>query len=277
MYKSQFKFAIAGSLIFLFFAVSCTKIDTTTIGKDLIPAVDNIHTFDTTLSVIANNFDPSNQCDSIGRNDLHALGIISNDPLFGKTSANIYVAFKPIFFPFTFPDHDTDSIIIDSVVMVLNYAYSYGDSTVMQKASVYDLRFNFKADSVYKTCNVLDYKSFLLGSKTYLPNELNDSVHAFRENSKNQLRIPIDKSAAEVWAKYPSNTLSDSAFTLVNKGYAIVSDEGFGGQALNYFSLSSPSTRLSIYVRTSKANKKDTSVIDFPMTNFSGQGNSHER
>lgn len=274
MYKSQFKFAIAGSLIFLFFAVGCTKIDTTSIGKDLIPAVDNINTFDTTLSVIANNFDPSILCDSIGRNDLHALGIIANDPLFGKTAANIYVAFKPVAYPFNFKDHDKDSIIIDSVVMVLNYAYSFGDSTVMQKASVYDLTFNFVADSVYKTCNVLDINQTVLGSKSYYPYELNDSIHAFRENAKNQLRIPIDKSIAENWAKNPATTISDSAFTNSSKGFAIVSDDAISGQALNYFSLKSTSTRLSIYVRSSKANVKDTSVIDFPMTNFSGQANS---
>ena len=274
MYKSQFKFAIAGSLILFFFVVSCTKIDTTTLGKDLIPAVDNIHTFDTSLSVIANNFDNLGECDSVSRNDLHALGIISNDPYFGKTAANIYVEFKPLAYPFTFPDHDQDSIVIDSVVMVLNYGFSFGDSTAMQKASVYGLTSNFNPDSIYKTCNILAYNSMLLGSKSYLPSELNDSVHAFREDAKNQLRIPLNKTAAQNWALDPTITASDSAFKISNKGYAIVGDESFGGQALNYFSLNSTSTRISIYVRTSKAGAKDTSVINFPMTGFSGQANS---
>ncbi|MEO6818566.1 MAG: DUF4270 family protein [Ginsengibacter sp.] len=274
MYKSQFKFAIAGSLILFFFVVSCTKIDTTTLGKDLIPAVDNIHTFDTSLSVIANNFDNLGECDSVSRNDLHALGIISNDPLFGKTAANIYVEFKPLAYPFTFPDHDNDSIIIDSVVMVLNYGDSFGDSTVMQKVNVYPLTFNFNPDSIYKTCNILDYKPILLGTKTYFPYELNDSIHSFRENATNQLRIPLDKSNAQAWALDPSITASDSAFKANFKGYAIVSDEGFGGQALNYFGLNSASTRVSIYVRTSKANVKDTSVMEFPMGSYSGQANS---
>ncbi|MEO6949802.1 MAG: DUF4270 family protein [Ginsengibacter sp.] len=240
----------------------------------MIPAVDNIHVFDTTLSVVANNFDNLNQCDSISRNDLHPLGIISNDPYFGKTAANIYVAFKPISYPFTYPAHDKDSIFIDSVVIVLNSAYIYGDSTVMQKVSVQALTFNFLPDSIYKTCSVLDYNPRVLGSKTYLPSELNDSVYAFREKAANQLRIPIDKITAEGWALNPASTASDSAFTVSNKGYAIVSDQSFGGQSLNYFSLKSNSTRLSVYVRTSKAGVKDTSVIDFPMTNLSGQSNS---
>src|SRR5664279_3520194 len=84
---------------------SCTKIDTTNLGANLIPVVDNIHTFDTTLDVIANNFDPL-ACDSVYVTDLHALGVIPNDPFFGKTSANIYCQFKPQFYPFNFPASD---------------------------------------------------------------------------------------------------------------------------------------------------------------------------
>ena len=126
MFKSQYKIAVTGILISFFFVLGCTKIDTTKLGQDLIPTVDNIHTFDTTLNVIAANFDDPNTCDSIVASDLHALGIISNDPLFGKTSANIYMELKPSVFPFAFPDHDTDSLFLDSAVLVLQYSHSFG-------------------------------------------------------------------------------------------------------------------------------------------------------
>ena len=38
-----------------FVQYSCAKIDTTALGSNLIPVVDNVNTFDTTLEVITNN------------------------------------------------------------------------------------------------------------------------------------------------------------------------------------------------------------------------------
>ena len=261
--------------MFFFFGIGCTKIDTTELGQDLIPAVDNIHTFDTTLNVIANNFDYDNPCDSVGRTNLHALGIIANDPYFGKSEANIYTEFKPSAFPFNFMDHDKDSLFIDSAVIVLQYSYSYGDTNALQKVQVYPLANRFKLDSIYTTCNLLDYRNILLGEKSFTPVSLRDSVHGFREKAANQLRIPVDRSLIENWIAMGTGIFqSDSAFVSRFQGFAIMADETAGGQALNYFDLSSNNTRLSIYMRSSKADKKDTSVYDFPVTNSSGRSNS---
>ena len=274
MFKSQYKTAVTGILILFFFGLGCTKIDTTSLGQDLIPAVDNIHTFDTSLNIIAKNFDDFSTCDSVQRGDLHALGIISNDPYFGKTNANIYLELKPQVYPFTFPDHDTDSLFVDSAVLVLQYSHSFGDTNLVQKAQVYQLRNNFKADSSYSTCNVFEHENILLGEKLYVPSRLKDSIHAFKEDEANQLRIPINNSLIKSFINNPDMFLKDSSFKESFKGFAIVADESTGGQALNYFDLTSTNTRLSIYVRTSKANVKDTSVIDFPMTVSSGEANS---
>ena len=274
MFKSQYKTAVTGILILFFFAIGCTKIDTTQLGQGLLPVVDNIHTFDTTLNIIANNYDDPATCDSIHRNDLHALGIISNDPYFGKTSGNIYIELKPQAYPFTFPDHDTDSLFVDSAVIVLQYSHTFGDTTVLQKTKVYQLLNNFKFDSVYTTCNVFGYSNALLGEKSYFPQDLKDSVHAFRENATNQLRIPITNSLIQDFISNPTNFLTDSSFKANFKGFAIVADQATGGQSLNYFNLTSTNTRLSIYLRSSKSNVKDTSVIDFLMTAYSGEANS---
>ena len=40
----------------IFLLTACTKIDTTHLGSDLIPSVDNVNTFETTLDVVANNY-----------------------------------------------------------------------------------------------------------------------------------------------------------------------------------------------------------------------------
>ena len=190
MLRCQFKTALSGALFLFFLNWSCTKIDTTELGQGLIPVVDNINTFDTTIDVIANNFDSVySECDSILSTDLHALGIIDNDPYFGKTSANIYIEFKPQ----TFPNVISDSLILDSAFLVLHYSHSYGDSTLPQKVQVYRLTNPFILDSTYTTCSILPYDNFnLLGEKTYKPQDLNDSIHSVREDAINQLRIPID-------------------------------------------------------------------------------------
>lgn len=274
MFKSQYKTAVTGILILFFFGLGCTKIDTTSLGQDLIPAVDNIHTFDTSLNVIAKNFDDFSTCDSVQRGDLHALGIISNDPYFGKTNAAIYVELKPQTYPFTFPDHDANSLFVDSAVLVLQYSYSFGDTNLVQKAQVYQLSNNFKADSSYSTCDVFDHENILLGEKLYVPSRLKDSIHAFKEDAASQLRIPINKSLVEGFINNPAMLVTDSAFKESFKGFAIIADEATGGQALNYFNLTGTGTRLSIYVRSSKGDVKDTSVINFPMTTFSGEANS---
>src|SRR5665647_408771 len=157
VFKSQYKAAVTGLFILFFFSFGCTKIDTTNVGQGLIPVVDNIHTFDTTLTVIANNYDDASICDSVYRSDLHVLGIIANDPLFGKTSANVYLELKPAVYPFTFPASDPGTLSIDSAVIILSYAHSYGDTNALQKVEVYPLLDNFRADTTYTTCNVFNY------------------------------------------------------------------------------------------------------------------------
>lgn len=276
MFKNQIKTAVAGIVILLIFVWGCTKIDSTNLGQGLIPTVDNIHTFDTTLYVIAKNYDNPSDCDSVNTTDLHALGIISNDPLFGTSTANLYLEVKPVVFPFTLPDHDTDSLFLDSAVLVLSYTGSYGDTNAIQKVKAYELTNQFNKDSAYYTCNVLGYANLkLLGEQTFAPKDLKDSVHAFRENSINQLRIPISKALIQDWINTASTTFqSDSLFVNKFKGFAIIPDQATGGQAFNYFSLTSADTRLSMYIRSSKGTVKDTSVVDLNFTVYSNEANS---
>ncbi|MEO6134561.1 MAG: DUF4270 family protein [Ginsengibacter sp.] len=272
MYNNQFKVVVSGILMFFIFGIGCTKIDTTNLGQSLIPAVDNIHTFETSLDVIANNFD-DDQCIPIQRNGLHGLGVISDDPYFGKTDARIYVEFKPGSFPYTFPAHDKDSLFVDSAVVVLKYAYSFGDTNTIQKAMVYPLTDRFRVDSSYSSCNVFNYTNVSLGEATYSPKRLKDSVHAFKEDGANQLRITINKSLIESWINNEAAMFkSDTTFKDNFKGFAILPDVNSSGQSIDYFDLSA--SRLSIYLRSSNANKKDTLAINFAMTQYSGESNS---
>jgi hypothetical protein len=98
---------------------SCSRIDTTDIGNNLIPAVDNVSTFEASFDVITDNFQDVDTSRIFDEED-HALGTISNDPIFGKTTAAIYFNVSPAAFgSFPFINKDSIKFPIDSVVLSL--------------------------------------------------------------------------------------------------------------------------------------------------------------
>lgn len=248
---------------------SCTKIDNTSIGSDLIPAVDNVNTFDTVINIIANNFDSSAaDCVTIYPGDEHLLGYINNNPLFGTTQGIIYTELKSDSYPFNFPRNST----LDSIVLVLSYNASFGDTTVPQKVDVYQISGPFNPDS--STCRFYDFDQPVLGSAIYTAQELNDSVKGFRELSSNQLRIRLNNSFGQSLLSQDSSTgfSSDSAFKVFFKGFAIVPDFNFGGNALSYFNLADTNTKLSVYLRSTNTTV-DTTVYNFRFTALSNSAN----
>ncbi len=259
MFNSQFKTALSGLLFVIFLNWSCTKIDTTNLGQNLIPVVDNIHTFDTTLSVIANNFDSvQKDCAKVYPDGLFALGAIKNDPYFGTTQGTIYTELKPAFFPFSFPSNST----IDSIILSLSYKTSFGDTTLPQKVDVYNIDGIFKPDS--SSCTFTEYDE-LLGSATYTPQNLNDSV---------QLRIMLNNTFGQSLLSHDSTKAwaSDSLFKVFFKGFAIVPDINFGGNALTYYSLADTNTRVAIYYKYTH-DSLISAVSNFTFSSFTSAGN----
>lgn len=262
------------SLLTVFFLSQCTKIDTTSVGSGLIPGVDNIHTFDTTFNVIGNNYDGISLCDSTTRNDILALGTIDNNPLFGSTSAEIYFNFTPSAYPVVLPQHDDNTMVVDSVVLVLKYVNSYGDTNLPQKVNVYDLASDLSPDSNYSTCIQRPYFTInQVGSATFIPARLKDSIHVLREDDNKQLRITLDKAYGERFIDNVSALTTDSAFKSLFHGLAVVPDAAQGGEAINYFYLGSASSRISIYTTSKQGDVTDTSIINLSFTSNSGQAN----
>jgi hypothetical protein len=115
------------------------------IGSDLIPAIDNVTTFADTFLIEAgreNNIDST----KLSRSELHVLGNINNDPVFGKTKADIFVQLKPASYPYYFgnpndtinPAKNTNTHF-DSAFLCLSYTAFYGDTTRAQHFKVYQL------------------------------------------------------------------------------------------------------------------------------------------
>ncbi|MDP4262066.1 MAG: DUF4270 family protein [Bacteroidota bacterium] len=267
--------------VFILFT-SCRKInEATELGSDLIPPVDNITTFDTTLSVEAYNGlftlsdpDPTLLDSTRGHySDEQFLGLISNDPFFGKTDARMFFELKPPSFKYTFLN-TRDSIYIDSVVLVLNYVETYGDSTAQQTVKVYEMPSELRVDTGFLTRQDPFGPSGIygqqLGSKTFIPAGLKDSVKAFQDTTASQLRIPLDTVWGSKLLRYDTSGgsndaySSDSLFTDKFKGFALQSTSG---NAIMGFNLTGANTKLAIYYKY--AHGKGLADLDTTVAYFS--------
>ncbi|HRO86046.1 MAG TPA: DUF4270 domain-containing protein [Niabella sp.] len=264
----------------LFF--SCKKINLPTdVGLDVIPEVDNIHTFDTTLEVVAYNgiFDIANDSTRSYKTYPQFLGLIDNDPIFGKTDARMFFELLPgtrIPFPNT-----PDKLTLDSVVLVMSYIETYGDTAAVQTIRVSELaQSNIFKDSAYLIKNNPFVTSKVLGSKTIIPFKLKDSVNiAHTEDSATlrQMRIRLDDSFGDRLLNYDTSGVnnayhSDSTFRTFFKGFALQSISG--GNAIMGFSLAG--SKLAVYYRNENkttAGKIDTSVTYFRFANYSPSAN----
>ncbi|HMJ46064.1 MAG TPA: DUF4270 family protein, partial [Ferruginibacter sp.] len=155
MRKRLLPLALIGYLFVFFLSWSCTKLDTTTLGSDLIPAVDNVHTFSETFDQNITTQGVFADTTKVFSTDNHVLGKINNDPLFGQTTANIYVQLKPSFFPYYFGlPGDTLNLLPDSVVLCLSYKGLWGDNTVPQQLTVFQVADDpFRDSAVVRNVN----------------------------------------------------------------------------------------------------------------------------
>lgn len=283
--KKNYITLLFSALVFtlFLFAVGCRKInEATDVGADLIPAVDNIHTFDTTITVEAYNdtFGLANDSQYLSRSEEMFLGRINNDPFFGKTDAQMFFELKPTVYG-VYPFARQDSVKIDSIVLVLNYLETYGDTNTAQTLKVYELdqSNNFTNDSAYLirkqnfTYNI--FSPLSLPGQIFYPRNLNDSVKAFRDTTVGQLRIKLDTAFARRLFNYDTTNAykTDSIFRSKFKGFAVRSEGA--GNAVMGFSLAGLNTKLAIYYNYPKpaGAGRDTTVNYFYFTSLSAAAN----
>lgn len=267
--------AIAATVAIVFSA--CKKInESTDLGGGLIPPVDNITTFDTLIDVQTFNdtFAFANDSIRLIPTDEFFLGKITNDPFFGASEAQLFLQLKPPTYPYAFRNiPHPDSLRIDSVVLILDYRETYGDTLAPQTITVYEMEQslankNFRADSTY-LIRRNDFTTLLstLGSKTIIPASLKDSVKAFGgDTTVNQLRIRLSNQFGQRLLDYDSTIngayANDSVFNSKLKGFALKSTAA--GNALMGFNLVGANTKLAIYYKYAKsAPDYDTTVAYF--------------
>ncbi|RYF87362.1 MAG: DUF4270 family protein [Chitinophagaceae bacterium] len=276
------------SLCLIFLFTSCTKInEATELGDDLIPAVDNVNTFDTTLTIQA-AYLPFNDTTRAGFTDNLAVGRL-NDPEFGTTNADLYFDLSaPTYGSYPFGGNKDSIQGIDSVVLSLSYQGGYGDTTNSQiSVQVSEIATSslFSHDSAY----FFNHPGFstnpaVLGSRTFIPKNLRDSVAVIRKGdtskTANVLRIPLNNSIASKLTSFDTSNgfKNDSAFHSLFRGLAVKTSSVSGQGALAYFGLYDAKTQLTVYYRKKNGTVDSAASVSFIHTTSSsikpGQANS---
>lgn len=268
---------------------SCKKLnESTELGDDVIPGVDGVNTFDTTLTVETYDsiFAPNKDSIRVTSNDDHILGNIVLDPIFGKTNAKMFFQMRPEGFPWSFSGiYKKDSLYLDSVVLVLGWTGTYGDSMTPQRVRVFEMdqSNDFKIDSFSKLYMLrqqyFTYSSSALGTKDFFPYQLNDSIKAFQDTTTSQLRIKLSNTFGRRLLDYDTTNAykSDSAFKTYLKGFAVDAETSFGNALMSFGLSGNPNTKLAIYYRYTKGGQDDTTVSYFQFASSSAQHNFIDR
>ena len=286
--QRKFLFVLAGLAYVVIFNLNCTKIDTTQLGGEILPAVDNVYTFADTLFIDASREPLDEDSIKINLSEPHLLGNINNDPIFGKTKADIFVQLKPSFFPFYF-GNPSDTINpffnpkthFDSAFICLSYSGFYGDSSKPQHFKVYQLdegTTNF-SDTISHSLNFQPDRPLtnLIGEATIYQPDLKNYVYlktSKKDSITRQIRIKLNSSFLN--AIQLGDTVSNSSFNFFNsdsifkkayRGFAIVADGTNSANGLFYINLTDSATRLEVHYVAGYANKLDTTFSSFKLSN----------
>ncbi|HEU4606585.1 MAG TPA: hypothetical protein VFS31_00650, partial [Chitinophagaceae bacterium] len=229
-----------------FFSLAACK-EKSSVKPDLIPDVDNIHTFEVTT------FDMSLKNayrDSLWTNDYQyqivGIGGITNDVIFGKTAAGVYMQFAPPSANFTFPNQ----VIIDSsVLMVPYYGVIYGDTSRTNpnhalRLNAYQITepFTLGTDGTRKfySFDKLDYNTVPIGSGTITVGSLVDTiVLANGDTVSNMLRLRMTGALNDQFKTMdPQYLVSPTVFQDHFRGIFLAPDTTQQQNTIAYFELS---------------------------------------
>lgn len=256
--------------VFFLFLLACTRIDTTRLGSGLLPAVDNVNTFDTVLEVQSDNLLMTDTSRAFSNDDM-AVGYISDDPEFGQTVAEMYfniTAAAGAAYPFVFKDSIKG---IDSVVLSLDYKGAYGDTVAPQTYRVFEIgnSSGFKDSTYYLKNAAFRPLGTQVGSKTVSFKDLNDSIAISRAPDTprivNVMRIKLNNSLGQKLVDIDTNAYKkDADFRALFRGLAVIPDTNNSGNGLAYFNLEDRTrSKLIVYYRVGRAGKIDTTFAEF--------------
>lgn len=265
---------ILGSLALfaiLFTIQSCKE--TTVLGTDLIPKVDNINTFATdTITMVAKNvaYDSVITSGNNSSTEYFALGTIGGDAngdnALGKTVASFALQLRQPKLGLAYP---TD-VIIDSIVFTAPFKRAYGDTITggNQTFQVYRITESPNKDSNYYINKSWDYNNAnLLGSAAFNFSKM-DSLTIEGVKQGPQIRIPLDTNFARtlVNLKDTAEYATYVKFLAWFKGLYITPSDTNNGNMLGYFQMAK--ANMQLYSRSKNLadnTKMDTIVYTYDL------------
>lgn len=229
---------------------------------DLIPDVDNIHTFrlpvdslDATLDIGVFDSVRTNQYDA-NSSPLMALGNIQSDPFFGSFSAGIFTQFTPPTANFHFPS--ASDATFDSAVLALPYyGFTYGDtlnpSGNLMSYNVYRVTEPMSlSDSDVYTFTDYTFDPTPIGEGTASFKSLTDTFASGKDTLSRQLRIKLDKNYiySNIITADTSNFSNSKNFLSYFNGWYIAPEENQTSSAdrVSYFTLAATTAKASARV-----------------------------
>lgn len=274
--KARFSIATPGFFLLLACVISTNWSckENAILPKELVPAVDNINTFDSTFDLITHTI----YQDSFPTGGLkgglrissantfyHACGSIQADPAFGSTFASMHVEVLPAVPNFSFKAA-TANVTIDSVVLSMPYRMAFGDtnfSSLNQKFRLFRSTGSFSRDSAQyeftnDTINTADLLSVVNVNFSSL---YRDSLLVAGQKQQPQLHFKLaswfaDSLKAQVDLGANGALATFGSYLQWWKGFAIV-PSSTKGNTLGYFD--TYRTKMTIYYRyTNTGGGQDT-------------------
>ena len=267
-----YKLDLLTLLISLFILGGCQNSDS--IGLDVNPKTDINGNFIDTITIGTATV----REDSVVTNSLsqYPLGYL-NDPLLGKTTANIALSLNLVSAGITFGT----SPVLDSAVLVLHYGDEfYGESTSQLEFEVYQLIAPLIISKAYFNTYAHNFNNTLIGSKSARVN-IKDSIRIteiitgkpdIQKTKAPQIRIPIGSSFINTnfLNANASNFSTEDLFRKFIKGlYLKVNQaQSTGPGGIAFFNLSD-SSRLEVYYKSKNGTAIDTTRVTFPIRSSS--------
>ena len=103
-------------------------------------------------------------------------------------------------------------------MLVLGWNGSYGDTVASQKVTVKEIDpfSDFRVDSFYTIYDPGPSTTTVLGTKTFSPQNLKDSVKVFQDTTAGQLRIRLDNSfGKDYWIMIPPMLINQILYLIL--------------------------------------------------------------